>query len=96
MGSCDHNQLHFNIKIKPDETKVSRCKRNFRKGNYKEMRTTLEHIHVDWNDNMENMTGAESWNILKSELVRVINRYVPRETVQGKTSVKRVFQKDYI
>ena len=28
-----HNQLHFNIKIKSDKTKVSRCKRNFRKGN---------------------------------------------------------------
>ena len=39
LGSSDHNQLHFNIKIKSDKTKVSRCKRNFRKGNYKEMRT---------------------------------------------------------
>ena len=53
-----------------EKTKVSRCKRNFRKGNYKEMRTTLEHI--DWNDKMKNMTGAESWNILKSELDSVI------------------------
>ena len=61
LGSSDHNQLHFNIKIKSDKTKVSRCKRNFRKGNYKEMRTILEHI--DWNDKMKNKTGAESWNI---------------------------------
>ena len=63
LGSSDHNQVHFNIKIKSDKTKVSRCKRNFRKGNYKEMRTILEHI--DWNDKMKNKTGAESWNILK-------------------------------
>ena len=35
LGSSDHNQVHFNIKIKSDKTKVSRCKRNFRKGNYK-------------------------------------------------------------
>ena len=41
LGSSDHNQVHFNIKIKSDKTKVSRCKRNFRKGNYKEMRTIL-------------------------------------------------------
>ena len=75
LGSSDHNQVHFNIKIKSDKTKVSRCKRNFRKGNYKEMRTILEHI--DWNDKMKNKTGAESWNILKSELDSVINRYVP-------------------
>ena len=25
LGSSDHNQLHFNIKIKSDKTKVSRC-----------------------------------------------------------------------
>ena len=95
LGSSDHNQVHFNIKIKSDKTKVSRCKRNFRKGNYKEMRTILEHI--DWNDKMENKTGAESWNILKSELDSVINICFyekARETVQEKASVKRGFQKD--
>ena len=58
LGSSDHNQVHFNIKITSDKTKVSPCKRNFRKGNYKEMRTILEHI--DWNDKMKNTTGAES------------------------------------
>ena len=47
------------------------------------MRTTLEHI--DWNDKMENKKGAESWNILQSELVRVINIYVPMKK-QGKRS----------
>ena len=31
LGSSDHNQLHFNIKIKSDKTKVSRCKRNLGK-----------------------------------------------------------------
>ena len=48
LGSSDHNQLHFNIKIKSDKTKVSRCNRNYRKGNYKEIRKNLEHI--DWNN----------------------------------------------
>ena len=91
LGSSDHNQLHFNIKIKSDKTKVSRCKRNFRKGNYKEMRTILEHI--DWNDKMKNKTGAESWNILKSELDSVINRYVPMKK-QGKWSKKKHLSKE--
>ena len=91
LGSSDHNQVHFNIKIKSDKTKVSRCKRNFRKGNYKEMRTILEHI--DWNDKMKNKTGAESWNILKSELESVINRYVPM-TKQGKRSKKKHVSKE--
>ena len=91
LGSSDHNQVHFNIKIKSDKTKVSRCKRNFRKGNYKEMRTILEHI--DWNDKMKNKTGAESWNILKSELDSVINRYVPTKK-QGKRSKKKHLSKE--
>ena len=33
LGSSDHNQLHFNIKIKSDKTKVKQCMRDFRKGN---------------------------------------------------------------
>ncbi len=34
LGSSDHNQLHFNINIKSDKTKVKQCRRDFRKGNY--------------------------------------------------------------
>ena len=30
LGSSDHNQLHFNINIKSDKTKVKRCRRDFR------------------------------------------------------------------
>ena len=60
------------------------------------MRTILEHI--DWNDKMKNKTGAESWNILKSELESVVNILrsydKAREKVQEKASVKRGFQKD--
>ena len=33
LGSSDHNQLHFNINIKSDKTKVKKCRRGFRKGN---------------------------------------------------------------
>ena len=38
LGSSDHNQLHFNIKIKSGKPKVKQCSRDFRKGNYKEIR----------------------------------------------------------
>ena len=31
LGSSDHNQLHFNIKIKSDKTKVKQFRRDFRK-----------------------------------------------------------------
>ena len=51
LGSSDHNQLHFNINIKSDKTKVKQCRTNFRKGNYKEIRKRL--AHIDWNDTMK-------------------------------------------
>ena len=34
LGSSDHNQLHFNISIKSDRTKVKQRRRDFRRGNY--------------------------------------------------------------
>ena len=61
LGSSDHNQLHYNIKIKSDKPNVTRCRGNFRKGNYKEMRIIL--AHIDGNDKMKNKTGTESGNI---------------------------------
>ena len=38
LGSSDHNQMHFDINIKSDRTKVKQCRRDFGKGNYKEIR----------------------------------------------------------
>ena len=52
VGSSDHNQMHFNINIKSDKTKVKQCRRDFRKGNYKEIRKSL--ALIDWNDQMKN------------------------------------------
>ncbi len=62
LGSSDHNKLHFNIKIKSYKTKVKQCRRDFRKGNYKEIRNSL--VHVDWKDKMKNKTATECWTIL--------------------------------
>ena len=63
LGSNDHNQMHFNINIKSDKTKVKQCRRDFRKGNYKEIRKNL--ALLDWNDKMKNKTATECWNILR-------------------------------
>ena len=45
LGSSDHNQLHFNTNIKSDKTKVKQCRRDFRKGDYKEIRKRLALIY---------------------------------------------------
>ena len=41
LGSSDHNQLHFNINIKSDKTKVKQCRRDFRRGNYEDIRKSV-------------------------------------------------------
>ena len=74
LGSSDHNQLHFNIKIKSDKTKVEQCRRDFRKGNYKEIRKSL--THIDRNDKMKNKTATECWNILRGGINSAIDNYV--------------------
>ena len=56
--------------------------RDFRKGNYTEIRKRL--AHIDWNDKMKNKTATECWNILRGELDSAIDSYVPmksKETV---------------
>ena len=85
LGSSDHNQPHFNIKIKSYKTKVKQCRRDFRKGNYKEIRKSL--ALIDWNDKMKNKTATECWTI-RSELDSAIDRYVPMKK-QGKRSKKK-------
>ena len=80
LGSSDHNQMHFDINIKSDRKKVKQCRRDFGKGNYKEIRKSL--ALIDWNDKMKNKTATEC-SYEKS-----------RETIEEETSVKRGFQKD--
>ena len=56
LCSSDHNQMHFNINIISDRTKVKQCRRDFGKGNYKEIRKRL--ALIDWNDKMKNKTAT--------------------------------------
>ena len=91
LGSSDHNQLHFNINIKSDKTKVKQCRRDFRKGNYKKIRKSL--ALIDWHDKMKNKTATECWNILKGELDSAIDSHVPMKK-QGKRSKKKHLSKE--
>ena len=44
LGSSDHNQIHFNIKLTTGNTYKKQWRRNFNKGKYKVMRTYLTNI----------------------------------------------------
>ena len=91
LGSSDHNQLHFNINIKSDKTKVKQCRRGFRKGDYKEIGKSL--ALIDWHDKMKNKTATECWNIFRGELDSAIESYVPMKK-QGKRSKKKHLSKE--
>ena len=92
FGSTDRSQLHFDINIKSDKTKVTQCRRDFRKGIYQlEIRKSL--AHIDWNDTMKNKTATECWNILRGELDSAIDRYVPMKK-QRKRSKKKHLSKE--
>ena len=78
--------MHFNINIKSDKTKVKKCRRDFRKGNYKEIRKSL--ALIDGNDKMKNKKATECWNILRWEVDSAIDSYVPMKK-QGKRSKKK-------
>ena len=91
LGSSDHNQLHFNINIKSDQKKVKQRRRDFRRGNYEEIRKSL--ALIDWNDKMNNKTATECWNILRGELDSAIDSYVPMKK-QGKRYKKKHLSKE--
>ena len=74
LGNSDHNQIHFDIKVKPESTN-KKYRRNFHKGKYKDVRKYL--ANLDWNNMLRNKTAIECWNILKYEIesVALINLF---------------------
>ena len=82
--------MHFNINIKSDKTKVKQCRRDFRRGDYEEIRNSL--ALIDGNDKMKYKTATVSWNILIGELDSAIDSYVPMKK-QGKRSKRKHLSK---
>ena len=77
LGNSDHNQIHFDINVKSESKNKKTYRRNFHKGNYKDMRKYL--AKLDWNNMLMNKTAIECWNILKYEIESIIDKFVPLE-----------------
>ncbi|KAK2143901.1 hypothetical protein NP493_4378g00002 [Ridgeia piscesae] len=75
LGCSDLNQIHFIIKVKGEQNRKIRYRKNFHKGRYKDMREYL--AKIDWNNTLKNKTATECWNILKSEIDCVVDKFVP-------------------
>ena len=93
LGSSDHNQIHFSIKIQTEITSKKRGRRNFNKGKYKQMRTYL--ASTNWTYLMKDNTATECWIILKDEIEGIIETFVPIQN-QGKRSRKKHLSKEAI
>ena len=63
LGNSDHNQIHFDIKVKSEGKSKKKYRRNFHKGSNKDMRKYL--AELDWNNMLMNETAIECWNIIK-------------------------------
>ena len=93
LGNSDHNQIHFDINVKSESKNKKTYRRNFHKGNYKDMRKYL--AKLDWNNMLMNKTAIECWNILKYEIESIIDKFVPLKK-QGKRSRKKHLSKEAI
>ena len=93
LGNSDHNQIHFDINVKSESKNTKTYKRNFHKGNYKDMRKYL--AKLDWNNMLMNKTAIECWNILKYEIESIIDTCVPFQK-QGKRCRKKHLSKEAI
>ena len=89
LGSNDNNQIHFDIKVKPEST--TKYTRNCHKGNYKDMRKYL--VKLDWNNTLRKKTAFACWNIIKYVIESIIDKFVllkkPSKTVSKETLFKR-------
>ena len=87
LGKSDHDVLTFDFHCYVDFTKPKE-KLNYAKGNYQAMRDYL--LNSSWRDdfytlgNKETATSEELWLFLKTKLLELIDKFVPRETPSGK------------
>ena len=75
MNHYDHNQIHFDINVKSQSKNKKTYKRNFHKGNYKDMRKYL--AKLDWNNMLMNAIATECWKILTYEIESIIDKCFP-------------------
>ena len=75
LGTSDHSQIHFNLTVKTGSRYSKQRKRDFKKGDYVQMRSYLE--NMKWAEILENKTAEQCWESLKSEFDYMIQKFIP-------------------
>ena len=91
LGNSDHNQIHFDIKVKSESTN-KKYRRNFHKSKYKDMRKYL--AQLEWNNMLRNKTAIE-WNVLKYVIESMIDQFAPLKKIR-KTSREKHLSEEAI
>ena len=90
LGCSDHNQIHVIIKVKGEQNRKIRYRTKFHKGRCKDMREYL--AKIEWNNTLKHKTATECWNILKSEIDCIVDKFVllkkTGETVKEETLIE--------
>ena len=77
LGTSDHSQIHFNLTVKTGSRYSKQRKRDFKKGDYVQMRSYLE--NMKWAEILENKTAEQYWESLKSEFDYMIQKFIPNK-----------------
>ena len=77
LGTSDHSQIHFNLTVKTGSRYSKQRKRDFKKGDYVQMRSYLE--NMKWAEILENKTAEQCWESLKSEFDYMIQKFIPNK-----------------
>ena len=62
LGGSDHNQVLFTINVKSERNSKIQYRRNFHRGQYRDMRNYL--TKIDWDNTPENKSVMDYWHIL--------------------------------
>ena len=82
-------QIHFNITVKTGSRYPKQMKRDFKKGDYVQIRSYLE--NMKWAEILENKTAEQCWESLKSEFDYMIQKFIPNKKyshMRKKTRIK--------
>ena len=76
LGNSDHNQIHFDINVKSESKNKKTNRRNFHKGNYKDMRKYL--VKLDWNNMLiTGVTINRGATVFKKNYPTLLKNYRP-------------------
>ena len=95
LVNSDHNQIHFDINVKSEiiKVKIKTYRRNFHKGNYKDMRKYLAKLY--FNNMLMNKTAIECWNILKYEIESIIDTFCPLKKNKENGLERNIVKRSY-